>query len=191
MDFKTNPSIDGIKLALSVSSLTGPAGCIAETSPRLYTSFSTTTTVTLGQLYATMIVLPGGLLVSSINWLANGTLTSPTNQWSVLLNNAFQPVGFTNDLTNAAWTSNTVQSFPIASPVRTPYTGLYYLGLLVAASSGSKTLTAIGSSFTSDKALAPAMAWTDTTHGGLTTTASAPGTFTPGTAKPPTWGYLT
>jgi parallel beta-helix repeat protein len=111
-----------------------------ETTSRL--RLGTASTPVSGALYLVPIWLPKGLVVSSISFCSGGTAAvSPTNQWFTLHNSSRVALARTADNTTTAWAANTVKTLNVAqttagsaSSYTTTYTGLHYLGFMVAAS---------------------------------------------------------
>lgn len=123
----------------SLEAAVSPSGRY-ETTSRL--RLGTSSTPVSGALYLTPIWLPKGLVVSSISFCSGGTAAvSPTNQWFTLHNSSRVALARTADNTTTAWAANTVKTLNIAqttagsaSTYTTTYTGLHYLGFMVAAS---------------------------------------------------------
>ncbi|MFF9265837.1 hypothetical protein [Streptomyces longwoodensis] len=115
-----------------------PTG-VYETDTRL--AYGTASTYTSGQLVLVPIWLPAGVAVSQISFASGGTAgASLTNQWFMLLNSSRVALARTADATTAAWAANTVKTLAIAQTTAgasatsytTTYTGLHYLGLMIA-----------------------------------------------------------
>jgi parallel beta-helix repeat protein len=115
-----------------------PAGQY-ETTSRL--RCGTASTPASGTLYLVPIWLPKGLVISSISFTSGGTAAvTPTNQWFALFNSSRLALARTADATTAAWAANTTKTLAIAQTTAgaatsytTTYTGLHYLGVMVAA----------------------------------------------------------
>jgi hypothetical protein len=134
-----------------------------------------------GRLSLQAIWLPAGITINSISfWSATTAGATLTNQlfglYDFNLNLLQQSV---ND-TSVAWAANSRKTLALASVFTTTYTGLYYLGIMIAATTvptlkgnTAKTGGQLGAG-------APSMGGTSST--GLTTalpaTAAAPGTVT-------------
>jgi putative cofactor-binding repeat protein len=129
-----------------------PAGRY-ETTSRL--RCGTSSTPTSGSLYLVPIWLPKGLVISNLSFTSGGTAaTSPTNWWFTLHNSSRVALARTADQTTTAWAANTTKTLAIAqttagsaSSYTTTYSGLHYLGFMVAAGtvpsiSGEGTLAA-------------------------------------------------
>lgn len=124
-----------------------------ETTSRL--RCGTSSTPTSGSLYLVPIWLPKGLVVSNISFTSGGTAaTSPTNYWFTLHDSARVALARTADQTTTAWAANTTKTLAVAqttagsaSTYTTLYSGLFYLGFMIAAGtvpsiSGEGTLNA-------------------------------------------------
>ena len=115
-----------------------PAGRY-ETTSRL--RLGTASTPVSGALYLVPIWLPKGLVVSNISFTSGSTAAvTPTNQWFTLHNSSRVALARTADATTAAWAANTTKTLNVAqttagsaSSYTTTYTGLHYLGFMVAA----------------------------------------------------------
>ncbi|MFJ8049317.1 right-handed parallel beta-helix repeat-containing protein [Streptomyces luteogriseus] len=115
-----------------------PAGRY-ETTSRL--RCGTASTLVSGALYLVPVWLPKGLTISSITFVTGGTAAgTPTNQWFTLHNSSRVALARTADNTTTAWAANTAKTLNIAqttagaaSSYTTTYTGLHYLGVMVAA----------------------------------------------------------
>jgi hypothetical protein len=110
----------------------GVTGAIAETMPRSG-PLTNQVTLTLGQLKMTAIYLPVQTTVTSIGWMS-GTqaAVAPTNWWFGLYNSALLGLALTADQTNTAWGASTVKSVNLTAPFVTTYSGLHYLGCMLA-----------------------------------------------------------
>jgi parallel beta-helix repeat protein len=110
-----------------------------ETTSRL--RCGTASTPVSGALYLVPIWLPKGLTISSISFTSGGTAAaSPTNQWFTVHNASRVALARTADATTAAWAANTTKTLAIAQTTAgaatsytTTYSGLHYLGVMVAA----------------------------------------------------------
>lgn len=118
-----------------------PSGRI-ETRSRLDSGI-TSTQITSGTLYLVPIWLPTGTVVNSITFVAGATnsLATGTHQWFGLYDSSRVQLAVTSDDTSNAWAAQTAKTLTIAtvaagsaSSFTTTYTGLHYLGLMVAAS---------------------------------------------------------
>ncbi|MFI7240117.1 right-handed parallel beta-helix repeat-containing protein [Streptomyces cyaneofuscatus] len=115
-----------------------PAGRY-ETTSRL--RCGTAVTPTSGVLYLVPIWLPAGLVVSNIAFVSGtNAAVTPTNYWFSLHDSNRVALARTADQGAAAWAANTVKSLAIAqstagsaSSYTTPYRGLYYLGVMITA----------------------------------------------------------
>ena len=175
MAFSTSFLPDG-GLAGTVANLDGylrPTGAIAETVPRVHVG-SNLAAQTSGTLKVTAIPIEAGRLITSISFLSGTTaLGTATNQWFVLANSSRVRLGITSDDTDTAWGANTVKTLNLATPYQATYSGLYYVGILVAAGT-MPSLRGFTSGATST-GIVPILTGTSTT--GLTDPASCPSTL--------------
>lgn len=151
-----------------------PTALKRETFPRMGAAFANLAPPFLsGQLYGQAISLMAGDLVTSIAFAVGTTASATvTNTWVALYDSGGNLL---RQSTSAATvlTANTLQSIALSSTYRITTSGLYYICLMVQATTmptmiGVSTLsTAITGS------TLPRPSLTDTTHVGLTTTAPA------------------
>lgn len=121
------------------SSSSGP--CLAETVPRV-SAGSNSLGLGSGAMVCSAVWLPAGVTISQLGWCSSGTAAvSPTNQWLALVDENLNILAMTADQTTAAIAADTVYEYPIATVVggaassfTTTYEGLYYIGLVVVAS---------------------------------------------------------
>ncbi|MGW6008684.1 right-handed parallel beta-helix repeat-containing protein [Streptomyces sp. NPDC055210] len=96
---------------------------------------------TSGWLYLVPVWLPKGTVISNISFTSGNTAgVTLTNQWFALFNSARVALARTADATTAAWAASTTKTLNIAQTTAgtatsytTTYTGLHYLGFMVAA----------------------------------------------------------
>lgn len=147
-----------------------PAAARAETMPRTQTLASLGMLLS-GRLHLVAVQLPAGLPVASITFVAGATgAATPTNQWFALFNNAATPALLrqTADDTTAAWAANALKTLTLTSPFTTTYSGLHYLGIMVAATTVPTLMGVNG--ITAITATGPTLSGSSTA--GLTTPAS-------------------
>jgi hypothetical protein len=147
-----------------------PTGALAETmSRRAATLSDVASSLASGTLQLVGLPLAAGTIVTSASFVAGATPAAvPTNQWACLVQPSdLSVLAKSADLLTAAWAANAVQTFTF-----TPYTittsGLYYLGLMVAAGT-PPTLRALNNG-SGTANIAPRVSARSTT--GLTTPAS-------------------
>lgn len=130
---------------MMTSAWTMPAAAQAETYPRILATSAQA--LTSGTLTVCSIALPQYMTLSAIAMSTKGTgKTGGTHGWYVLLDQNRVVRMVTADQTDAAtvWgTTNTLYSLSTNS-YTTTYTGLYYLGIMVAASSPPNIVTCGG-----------------------------------------------
>lgn len=97
-----------------------------------------------GRLTLGTIGLRAGDVIRTATFLSATTaLATGTNQWFALFDANRNRVAITNDDTSTAWAANTAKTLTFATPYEVPDTGLYYLGIMVAATT-VPTLAGIG-----------------------------------------------
>lgn len=113
----------------------GPTGCIAETMPReICPEVNTTAPTASGTLFLQAIYLTAGQLVSNISISSATTAAgTPTNYFFALYdaNRALRAVSANQ--TTSAWAANTMKTLAMTTPYRVPTSGLYYIGLMMTA----------------------------------------------------------
>ena len=109
---------------------------LAETIPG-WLNPSASATIASGRLVLTGITLPKGQTITSITFAGAGAVGTPTNQWFTLHNAAMQVVAVTVNDTTTAWGSNAYKTLALTGSYVVPSTGVYHLGLMVTAASGS------------------------------------------------------
>lgn len=136
-DQSVSPELSPFDLMGNLEESMRPAGRW-ETSSRLRASSSAG--LNSGTLYLVPIWLPKGVAISSISFHSAATAgASLTNQWFTLHNSARVALARTADAGAAAWGANAVKTLSIAQTTAgtatsytTTYTGLHYLGIMVA-----------------------------------------------------------
>ncbi len=113
----------------------GPTGTIAETHPReLLSETNSTIPNVSGTLWMQAINLMAGQLVSNIT-ISSGTTAAgtPTNYFFALydINRGLKAVSANQ--TTTAWAANTMKTLAMTTPYRVPTTGVYYIGLMMTA----------------------------------------------------------
>ena len=170
-------------LALSLrDQYTQPTAALYDTMPRFTVSGAGASGT--GSLYLSAIALPTGLTIGHIAYASSSTAASaPTHWWYGLWDNNLNQLATTADQTNTAFAATTLKSLAIATiasgasaTFTTTYTGLYYLGFMMAA--GTVCTIPINTPITSSvlMLLSPPLAGTSTT--GLTTPPAFPSTAT-------------
>lgn len=114
-----------------------PTGTFAQTCDRILGANTSTTAGTSGSLYLSAIYLTAGQLVSNISISSGGTaFTSPTNQFFALyssLQSAPALLAQSANQTTAAWATFTTKTLAMTTPYRVPTSGIYYIGVMVTA----------------------------------------------------------
>lgn len=170
------PLPSAAQIGADVSSRNGlslaPTGAIAETFSRAFSTYTANSAaLTSGTMFMSAIALSAGTTVSSATFTsATQAAVAPTNQWFALYTSALALVGQTADDTSTAWAANSAKTLSFATPLVTTYSGLYYLGILVAA--GTVPSLAGGTMLNVVQNIVPKLSGTSTT----TLTDTAPGT---------------
>ena len=157
------------------------SGALYETFDRNLCNEVNTALLSSGRLSLAAIYLPAGTIISSISfWSATTAGATLTNQLFGLFDSSYNLLRSSTNDTSTAWAANSRKTLSLTSTFTTTYSGIHYLGIMVAATTVPtiKGNTAkVGGQLS---AAAPTMGGTSTT--GLTTTlpatAAAPGTVT-------------
>jgi len=111
-----------------------PTGALAESFPRAFHK-GDHGAFTSGTLRLQAIYLPKDLTITSISFVSGLTaLASGSNQWFALYNSALDLLMQTDDDTSIAWAAGTVKTLNLTSTYTTTSAGLYYIGILIVAS---------------------------------------------------------
>jgi hypothetical protein len=157
------------------------SGALFETFDRNLCDEVNSSVLSSGRLSLQAIYIPKDTLVSSISfWSATTALATATNQLFGLYDSSFNLLRQSVNDGATAWAANSRKTLALSSTFTTTYSGIYYLGIMVAATTvptlkgnTAKTGGQLGAG-------APSMGGTSTT--GLTTTlpatAAAPGLVT-------------
>ena len=109
-------------------------GCKAETFPRKLVQEVNTAALSTGRLSLESIALRAGDVLTSISfWSATSAAGTPTNQIFGIYNANLNLVANTSNDTTTAWAANTRKTLSLTSSYTVPSTGLYYLGIMVVA----------------------------------------------------------
>lgn len=157
------------------------SGALYETFDRNLCNEVNMALLSTGRLSLQAIYIPAGTVVSSISfWSATTAAGTPTNQLFGLYDSSLNLLRSSTNDTTTAWAANSRKTLSLTSTFTTTYSGIYYLGIMVTATTVPtiKGNTAkVGGQL---NAGAPSMGGTSTT--GLTTalpaTAAAPAAVT-------------
>lgn len=156
-------------------------GALYETFDRDLCDEVNTAVLSSGRLSLQAIYLPAGTTINSISfWSATTAGATLTNQLFGLYDSSLNLLRSSTNDTSTAWAANSRKTLSLTSAFTTTYSGIHYLGIMVAATTvptlkgnTAKTGGQLGAG-------APSMGGTSTT--GLTTalpaTAAAPATVT-------------
>jgi hypothetical protein len=113
----------------------GPTGCLAETMPReICPEVNTVAPTASGTLFLQAIYLTAGQLVSNITISSATTAAgTPTNYFFALYSGARALLAVSANQTTTAWAANTVKTLAMTTPYRVPTSGLYYIGIMMTA----------------------------------------------------------
>lgn len=113
----------------------GPTGVFAETHPRqLCPETNTVAPTASGTLFMQGIYLYAGQLVSNISISSATTAAgTPTNYFFALYDSARALKAVSANQTTTAWAANTMKTLAMTTPYRVPTSGLYYIGIMMTA----------------------------------------------------------
>lgn len=162
-----NPGVQLVSLGAEVSRLSlAPTGATGETVPRSQATGATSSLATSGTIYLSAIALPQGTVVNNITFITGtGTLkTGGTHGWYCLADSGLVVRAATADQIDAStkWgTASTVYTLA-TNAYTTTYTGLYYVGIMVANSAGSQPNIVTGTAMAAGLGVAPILSGTST-----------------------------
>lgn len=163
-------------------------GCKAETFPRKLVPEVNTSLLSTGRLSLEAIAIRSGELLTSISfWSATTAAGTPTNQLFGLYDNNLNLLMSSNNDTTTAWAANTRKTLNLTSNFTTTYTGLYYLGIMVTATTVPTVKGYTARTGGQLSAAAPSLGGTSNT--GLTTALPNPANA-PGTVTTSVWGCV-
>jgi hypothetical protein len=165
-----------------------PTGAIAETFPRMGATLANVALIATGRIHHVAIILRAGQVVSSASFLSATTAASvPLNQWFALYSADLTTIlAITADDTTTAWGSNTVKTLAFTAPYTVPTTGVYYLSIVVKATT-VPTFACVNASATAN-GLTPKTSGHGA--GSLTNPASAPAPSTLAADAPIPYAYV-
>lgn len=157
------------------------SGALYETFDRNLCDEVNTAVLSTGRLSLQSIYIPAGTVVSSISfWSATTAAGTPTNQLFGLYDSSLNLLRSSTNDTTTAWAANSKKTLSLTSTFTTTYSGLYYLGIMVTATTAPTLKGNTAKTGGQLNGAAPSMGGTSTT--GLTTalpaTAAAPATVT-------------
>lgn len=171
---KPGPSAGGLSLsqpatAAGTVTLTFYPPCLGETFPRIDVTTVTQAKATSGTLVMSAISLPVNQTISNFSFMPGTTGDAgPTNQWMALYDSQRNLLAISADGTSTAITASTAVTYPVATTAAsstatsftTTYSGLYYVGLLIA-TTNAPTFTAL-TTFATINSLVPILGGTST-----------------------------
>lgn len=117
-----------------IGSQYGIAGTVSETIPRHLCNEANLSALTSGTLLLTAVYLRAGQRVQAISFCSATTAAgTPTNQFFALYDNNRALLAQTANATTTAWAANTVVTRNLTAAYTATYSGLYYVGIMVTA----------------------------------------------------------
>jgi hypothetical protein len=121
----------------SVEQSSASAGAVCETSHR-YTIAGTAAPAS-GTLVVMSVSMAAGQSIGHIGWCTGSqAAVNPVHWWACLLDSTFTLRAHTADQLTAPMPASTWQLLPVVTPYVSTYTGVYYLGIMVATSAGTQ-----------------------------------------------------
>lgn len=112
----------------------GPTGALAETFPRYLATTNSAAPTASGTMFMQAIYLTAGQLVSNITIISATTAAgTPTNYFFALYDGSRNLRAQSANQTTTAWAANTAKTLAMTTPYRVPTSGLYYIAILVTA----------------------------------------------------------
>lgn len=172
MATKNSPSGTVASVQALAGSRLRATGILAETFPR--NSWSSNQSLLASQRQSFIgIWLDKGTPVTNIGFVSGTTPAgTPTNQWFSLYSAAGVKLRVTSDDLTTAWAANTAKVLACSSPYTVPESAMYYLGIMVKATTVPTVQGKLVSSIIA--AMPPMFLAHDTTNVTLTNPASAP-----------------
>ena len=133
----------------------GISGTLAESIPRsLCVEANSATPTASGTLFMQAIYLTAGQTVSNISWASATTGAGTPTHWMFGLYSAGRALLATSaDQLTAAWAANTIKTLAMTTPYLVPTSGIYYIGMFMAATT---VITSKGNTAKTNGALAAA-----------------------------------
>lgn len=151
----------------------GPSGCKAETFPRQWLDETNVSLLSTGRVSMQSIWLVAGTVLTSISISSATTAANtPTNQLFGLYDGSRNLLATTSNDTTTAWGANTVKTLHLTAQYTVPSTGLYYIGVMVTATTVPTIKGNAAPSGSQLHGLAPILNGTSST--GITTTLPNP-----------------
>jgi len=111
-----------------------PSGMLYENNNRNLCPEVNTALLSTGRLSLEAIWLPAGVAINNISFFSATTAAgTPTNQLFGLFDNNRNLLRSTTNDTTTAWAANSLKTLALTSSYTTTYSGLHYLGIMVAA----------------------------------------------------------
>lgn len=152
-----------------------PNGVLAESYAR-DTGTGSQNVLTSGRQSFVAVYLNAGEVVTSITFTSGSSTgaSGATNIWFSLYSAAAAKLAVTADDAASGWAVGVRKTLALATPYTVPTSGIYYVGVMVAATTVNQLLGI--SQNTNIALLPPIVAGIDNTNTGLTTPATAPAT---------------
>jgi len=151
----------------------GPTGTLAETFPRALATTNSAAPTASGTMFMQAIYLTAGQLVSNITIISATTAAgTPTNYFFALYDGSRNLRAQSANQTTTAWAANTAKTLAMTTPYRVPTSGLYYIAILVTATTVPTTHGGPAKANAVVASTAPILHGTSTT--GLTTSLPDP-----------------
>ena len=167
-----NAGVYPASLTIDMWSVYSISGAVAETLPRNIAGVNVAA-LTSGTLFLQMIYLRAGRRVANISFCSGTTAAgTPTNQFFALYDSSRNLLAQTANNTTTAWAANTVRTLAVTASYTVPTTGLYYIGIMVSATTPPSLAGVTAAANAALRAAVPIVAGNSTA--GLTTSLPNP-----------------
>lgn len=113
---------------------TGISGTIAETIPRILCNEANLSVLTSGTLSVVAVFLRAGQKINNISFCSATTAANtPTNGFFALYDSGRSLLAQTDNFLTEAWATNAIKTKPLLASYTVPSTGLYYVGIMITA----------------------------------------------------------
>ena len=110
-----------------------PTGYKSQSFDYRLVSSAVTFTPASGTLYLQPVFLSAGMVISNITFASVAANSTATHWWFTLLNSSYVAQAYSADQTSASWAANTLKTLALSAAYTTQYSGIYYIGIMQAA----------------------------------------------------------
>lgn len=126
-------NVNGMLSTNYMATINPATAALVETIPR-HSANASQAASTSGRMQFMSMQLPMGMKITNLTFSTGATApTGLSHGWYVLMDNTFKVLATTADQTTGVWTgTNAATTIALTSPFTTTYTGLHYVGWMVA-----------------------------------------------------------